>query len=163
MITIAKKCVFFNDFNTSFAITSSLGCSSIDRLKKTWKSVPHRYLIMLTELSEVFGVETNYFPYKKLLQSKEPPIVPYLGVFLRDLTFIEVGNPTYHEGKIVNYEKFRMIAAVFNEFTSFQKDKYDFVENRQLQTIFRFSIEPMEEDHLFALSLKLEPKVGIVC
>ena len=162
MITIAKRCVFFNDFNAAFAITSSLNFSAISRLKKTWKALPNRYLIMINELEEIFGVETNYFPYKKLLHSKDLPIVPYLGVFLRDLTFIEVGNPTYlnEENKMVNYEKFRMIAAVFKEFHRYQEEKYDFVEDRQLQTAFRYAIEPMNEDQLFDLSVQLEPRVG---
>lgn len=47
---------------------------------------------------------TVYFP------SCDPPCVPYLGMYLADLAFIEEGTPNYTEDNLVNFSKMRMVS-----------------------------------------------------
>lgn len=46
----------------------------------------------------------SYFP-----NSCDPPCVPYLGMYLTDLAFIEEGTPNYTEDNLVNFSKMRMV------------------------------------------------------
>ena len=45
----------------------------------------------------------------------DPPSVPYLGIYLSDLTFIDEGTPNRTEKNLINFAKMRMIAHVIRE------------------------------------------------
>jgi hypothetical protein len=51
------------------------------------------------------------------------PIVPYLGLYLRDLTFSRDGNPTFFDSQKLNYDKIRMIGSLLLEISSLQQQK----------------------------------------
>jgi len=62
----------------------------------------------------------NYKKYRDaLVQEAEHklPVVPYLGVYLRDLTFIDEGNPDYIDD-LINFGKLLMIGEVMLDVSS---------------------------------------------
>ena len=44
----------------------------------------------------------------------------YIGVYLRDLTFVEEGNNTITEDNLINYEKIELVGQVIREVQYFQ-------------------------------------------
>lgn len=54
-------------------------------------------------------MQNNYKSYRENLSATETPAVPYIGVFLKDLTFICDGNPDYLRGGLINLHKRRQV------------------------------------------------------
>lgn len=114
---------------------------------------------MFNDMDELCSVKEHYLPYKNLLLSNSPPSVPYLGSYLRDLTLLEIGNVDYlgSSKNIVNYEKFRMIAAVLKDIRKYQESKFTFTQDPLIQTALRYSLKTLDDDELYELSCELEP------
>jgi Rap guanine nucleotide exchange factor 4 len=50
-----------------------------------------------------------------LVSKMHPPIIPFVPLLLKDLTFTHEGNKSYF-GNLVNFEKMHMIANVLRSF-----------------------------------------------
>ena len=61
---------------------------------------------------------------RNCLRSADPPCVPYLGMYLTDLTFIEDGNPDTVDG-LINFVKRRLYANVIRDLQQFQFLEYE--------------------------------------
>lgn len=113
---------------------------------------------LFEKLDSIFNANLNYCTYKTHLLSTLPPLVPYLGVYLRDLTFLEVGNATFidEQKTIVNFDKFRMIASVLHEIETYQQIPYSFQPLQKIQTALRHSLATEDEETLYRLSVTAE-------
>ncbi len=63
------------------------------------------------DISALMARESNFQKFREHLHSVDPPCIPYLGVYLTDLTFIEDGNKDFSNG-LINFDKRRKISAV---------------------------------------------------
>jgi len=59
----------------------------------------------------------NFKNYRTLIISKpkETPLVPYLALYLRDITFITDGNPDFTEEGLINFEKMLLLGSRIQE------------------------------------------------
>uniref|UniRef100_A0A8D0AFD2 Rap guanine nucleotide exchange factor 3 n=1 Tax=Sander lucioperca TaxID=283035 RepID=A0A8D0AFD2_SANLU len=55
----------------------------------------------------------NHRAYRLAVAKLSPPYIPFMPLLLKDMTFINEGNPNYVD-KLVNFEKVRMIAKTVN-------------------------------------------------
>ena len=136
-IRIAMRCMKLQNFNTCFEIVAGLNLGSVSRLKETWKAVPKKHMDAWLMLSGLVNSEGNYKAYRELIQNKigfppSGPVLPYLGMYLSDLTFIEDGNPTYTNvsakhstATVINFQKFRMLSTVFKTIITYQQKDFD--------------------------------------
>ena len=92
MIHIAEKCLELNNFYSAMAIIAGLHQSSITRLRKTWKTLPSKFLDTFKKCTQLLSAEGNYRSYRSSLEKAVPPVNPYIGLYLKDLTFIEVSE-----------------------------------------------------------------------
>ena len=53
-----------------------------------------------------------------------PPLVPFIGLFLKDLTFIEDGNATILENGLINMEKCTMVSNIIQSIQQYQELGY---------------------------------------
>ncbi len=57
--------------------------------------------------------DKSWSVYRETLHQTSTPLIPYLGVYLSDLVFIETGNSDWWDGSnLVNFKKCRFIAKV---------------------------------------------------
>jgi hypothetical protein len=86
----------------------------------------------------------------------QPPLIPYFVLCPKFLTGIEETQPNYLEG-LINFSKMRLIHAVVKEINNFKSGSYDFVKVASIYDSLK-NLQLLDENSLFALSLKYEPK-----
>src|SRR5437764_14837374 len=78
-ILIAEKCRQLNNFNTLMSIVSGLNSAPVFRLKRTWETVPARFIQTFESLKKIMKSSKNFSEYREMLHSINPPCVPFLG------------------------------------------------------------------------------------
>uniref|UniRef100_A0A1I7XQP8 Cyclic nucleotide-binding domain-containing protein n=1 Tax=Heterorhabditis bacteriophora TaxID=37862 RepID=A0A1I7XQP8_HETBA len=56
------------------------------------------------EFESLLDPSRNHRPYRALVAKMSPPLIPFVPLLLKDLTFVHEGNKTYFNG-LVNFEK----------------------------------------------------------
>lgn len=152
-----------NNFSAAMNFVSALEQIDIHRLRWTWKAFRLQYPHLHKQYDSIRTQSDHSMNYQ-LLRSKmktvHPPIVPYLGLFMTDLTFIMEGNPPILQPGELLFRQHRMIAKVIDEFRLFLQVPYEFTENLELQGLICSS--PKEQDPMihYNRSIALEHKDG---
>jgi len=97
------------NLNSFFAIMFGLSNSAISRLAHTWERLPHKVRKLYSALERLLDPSWNHRVYRLLLTKLSPPIIPFMPLLLKDMTFIHEGNHTLVEN-LINFEKMRMLA-----------------------------------------------------
>ncbi|MDP2439587.1 MAG: RasGEF domain-containing protein, partial [archaeon] len=91
-IRTADHCRTMKNFNAVMEILSALGNACVNRLKQTFTLLPSKEAKVLEELRALMSPNQNSKAIRDHMVVVDPPCIPYLGLFLTDLTFIEDGN-----------------------------------------------------------------------
>ncbi|KAI9334710.1 ras guanine nucleotide exchange factor domain-containing protein [Obelidium mucronatum] len=122
-ILTTKACQEANNFFSLFSLMSGLGLSPVSRLKKTWEGLPEKAKTAYEELEKIIDPSRNMKNYRDLLAKAVPPIVPFLPIYLKDLTFMNDGNAKMVEG-MINFEKLRMMGNRVKDIVSLVAVEY---------------------------------------
>ncbi|KAI8071443.1 ras guanine nucleotide exchange factor domain-containing protein [Gongronella butleri] len=158
---VAEKCRNMNNYNTCMAIISAFDNSAIGRLKKTWELLGGRTSQVLSQIRKLMGANRNFTEYREMIHSVNPPCIPFLGIYLQDLTFIEDGNPDYlrKSDNLINFAKRQKCAEVIQEIKQFQSPPYTFHVVPQLQDFIKSHLEDNHDvESLYERSLLVEPR-----
>ncbi len=88
------------------------------------------------------------------------PCLPYVGVYLMDLTFIEDGNPDI-KGNLINWEKRKLVNTIISQIQKFQMVGYNLQRDEKVQAFFAqafASCGPLSDRDLYSKSLEFEPR-----
>ncbi|OZJ01865.1 hypothetical protein BZG36_05434, partial [Bifiguratus adelaidae] len=88
-IKVGQECLNLRNFNTLMAIRSALESSSVARLRKSWDHVSTKQKAAFSALLQATDSSRNFANYRSRLKQAAPPALPFLGVYLTDLTFID--------------------------------------------------------------------------
>ena len=128
-IKVAHKCLELKNYSSLMAITCSLNSSTIERLKRTWAMVSSKHKNMLKDLQTIVEPYKNFTILRRRLQHHGPPCLPYLGMYLTDLTFVDAGNPNtkqlpgtddHEDISVINFDKHIRTANIISELQRFQ-------------------------------------------
>ncbi|ELR14317.1 RasGEF domain containing protein [Acanthamoeba castellanii str. Neff] len=152
LIEVAHACCAQNNFHGGMEILSGLLTAAAHRLKHTW-AVQGLFESIKTTLSS----EKNYQTLRTHLRTMSGPCIPYLGMFLTDLTFIEDGTPNELPGGLINFAKRRSLAQVIREIQQFQQCPFNFEAVPAIQKILE-NAKPLSTDDAYKLSLEIAPR-----
>ncbi|XP_072421459.1 ras-specific guanine nucleotide-releasing factor 1 isoform X1 [Chiloscyllium punctatum] len=158
-VAVADICKCLHNYNAVLVITSALNRSAIFRLKKTWLKVSKQTKALIDKLQKLVSSEGRFKNLREALKNCDPPCVPYLGMYLTDLAFIEEGTPNYTEDGLVNFSKMRMISHIIREIRQFQQTAYKIEQQTKVARYLLVQSNVMDEETLYEASLRIEPKL----
>ncbi|KAM4568632.1 ral guanine nucleotide dissociation stimulator-like 2 isoform 3-T3 [Fundulus diaphanus] len=127
-ISVAEECRARKNFSSLYAIVSALQSNPIHRLRRTWQETDREALRRYEELAEIFSDKDNYSQSRELLKeegtskfanldnrlnnrhlnrSNAQGTVPYLGIFLTDLTMLDTAVKDRLDNGYINFDKRR--------------------------------------------------------
>jgi hypothetical protein len=158
-IEIAQHLLQLNNYSTTMAFIAGFNKSSILRLKLTFKELSQRAAKKLSVYEKLLTAEKSYHEYRQSLHSSTPPCIPYIGVYLTDLTYMEDGNPNFIDNRI-NFTKRSLISTLIREIQQYQVINYSVKPIKELQQLLDFTLFTEEmEKKLYERSLNREPRI----
>jgi hypothetical protein len=156
LIQVAKFARQYNNFGAVMGIISGFNNASILRLKLTQSHIPKKSLDTLAELEELMSSLGSYRNYRAAMEQANPPLIPYMGVHLSDLTFIEDGNPD-KMGNLINFGKRKLVSKVISQLQRYQPSPYNLETVPRIIKLISKTISA-SDDELYQLSLLREPR-----
>ncbi|KAJ3428911.1 guanine nucleotide exchange factor [Anaeramoeba flamelloides] len=153
-IKIANELEDLKNFNDMFAVVSGLQNTVVSRLEKTWKKVPKNIIDILSTLDNLTDVLNGCKQLKIITLNSNPPLIPYLGSFL-----IEISNnedlPNTINNNLIHWKKKVKIWETISQLKKFQNCLYDFFANDNLQILFN-SQKVYTESEMWEKSCEIE-------
>eukprot|EP01096_Ripella_sp_DP13-Kostka_P006829 TRINITY_DN2466_c0_g1_i8.p1 TRINITY_DN2466_c0_g1~~TRINITY_DN2466_c0_g1_i8.p1 ORF type:complete len:953 (-),score=400.95 TRINITY_DN2466_c0_g1_i8:17-2875(-) len=156
-IDIAEKLLELNNFNGIMEIISGLQNSSIFRLRQLWSSLDKQHQKTYEQLQAVVSRDQSYKALRAQLHSLDPPCVPYLGVYLTDLIFIEDGNPDFLQRGLINFVKCQFVSQVIREIRQYQDVPYC-LEPVPFIRDYLLNVKVLSDAEMYPISLQIEAR-----
>ncbi|KAI3644826.1 hypothetical protein MP228_010990 [Amoeboaphelidium protococcarum] len=158
IVKIMKVLKDLNNYNALMAFISGLNMAAVMRLKKTWANVNPKLMHTLHDIERIMDPKHNYLTYRdvevKLLGN---PFVPFLGLYLKDLTFTNDGNPKTLANGLINFSKNWQIFEIIKRIEALKQTPYVFAED-PVTYDFCSKLIALPDKRLYAYSLLCEPR-----
>ncbi|KAL0219084.1 hypothetical protein P9112_004737 [Eukaryota sp. TZLM1-RC] len=162
-IALAEKLFDDNSFNAASAVVIGVTNAAVKRLNAIQAQITPQTKAKVQELTQFINPKGNYKLYRSALRSlsRNDIVAPWFGVFLRDLTFIEDGNP-----KVVNSQlNFYRAMLSYNTITQCltwqgSARKLDFSSIDYSCMVDVENHEVIDDKMLYQLSLDMQPRAN---
>lgn len=166
-IKVADRCSSLHNYSTSRSMLAAFDSSTISRLRQTWMGLPQKNRLQLEAMRRLADHGRNYHEYRTKLRNTAPPAVPFLGLYLTDVTFCREGNPSHRvfplnaDKKLLNFNKYHKLARIVQDMQRFQSP-YNLKAIPEVQAYLNYVFENSRHhgdlQDLYRRSLLVEPK-----
>lgn len=155
---VAHICRVVHNFNGVLQICAAFTNSAVFRLKKTWDKIPKTTKTTIDQLQNLVSTDSRFRNMRDAINRCDPPSIPYVGMYLTDLSFIEEGTPNYSPEGLLNFSKMRMIAHVIREIQHLQNGSYKIELNSKVANYLLDASRHLQDDEMYRCSLAIEPR-----
>ncbi|VVC91770.1 unnamed protein product, partial [Leptidea sinapis] len=143
-LKVMKALRKMNNFNSYLALVSALDCPPVRRLG--W---PRTLLDALHDHCSLIDSSMSFSAYRRALADTQPPCIPYIGLFLQDLTFVHVGNPDLLPDGSINFTKRWQQYHIMENMKRFHKEQYKIKKNERIQAMFNEFDDVLSEETMW--------------
>ncbi|KNC52801.1 Ras guanine nucleotide exchange factor J [Thecamonas trahens ATCC 50062] len=175
-----KELLTLRNYNTLMAFNAAFASTPVSRLKKTLDSVSSSTTATLTTIRELFSSQRSFKHLREAMRADpHSPAIPFLGIFLSDLTFAYEANDDFTQvdslasrppssptspghgprrDRLPNWSKGNLVGRIIAEFCSFQRRRFNITRVEAITDLLRvLLLREIEEDILFDMSYDCEP------
>jgi hypothetical protein len=157
LIGIADHLRKLQNYNTLMAFVAVFNSSAVHRLKHTFSELSPKTLDILNDLKRLMRPDDAYRNYHIELEACLPPCVPYLGLYLTELTHAEDGQDNLIDG-LINFSKCRLIHSIIAHINAHQQKGYNLQAVYQIQQFLRDPQPRLGDKAVFSHSTLIEPR-----
>ena len=160
LIDIGYASKKIGNFNACMSIVACLATSPIRRLKRTFDALSSKHISRLATLRNDTSSALNFSNYRQMLRAQAPPCVPYLGIMLQDLVFLDESNPDWQDKDkgVLNFDKLQNMFKIMGQVLTFGAVVFPYRAIPELQSFLANAKCEADEAELFQLSLQSEPR-----
>uniref|UniRef100_A0A6B2LEN8 Ras-GEF domain-containing protein n=1 Tax=Arcella intermedia TaxID=1963864 RepID=A0A6B2LEN8_9EUKA len=159
-ITILQHCYELKNFTGVLEILMGLKHFSITRLKASW-NLPEKYTTIFQQIAPLGVPENNWRVLRKHISDAlgtQFGCVPYIGLFLSDLTFIKDGGGGKLENGHIGWDKNMKLYSTLHTIEALQAgDIVDVQPDPYYQFYFCSELNPLDEPEIIKRSKSFEP------
>uniref|UniRef100_A0A914YKY3 Ras-GEF domain-containing protein n=2 Tax=Panagrolaimus superbus TaxID=310955 RepID=A0A914YKY3_9BILA len=159
-IKIMKQLRKMGNLSSYLAILSALDSGPVRRLDWS-KSLKEQ----LNEHTDIIDSKMSFKNYRAVLAETQPPCLPYIGLILQDLTFVDVGNPDYlspamcnNRTNLLNYGKRWQQFAILDNVRRFKSWTYNIQRDEKVHRLFNGFANCLGEEEAWTRSLEIKPR-----
>eukprot|EP01128_Nolandella_sp_AFSM9_P001128 TRINITY_DN1123_c2_g5_i1.p1 TRINITY_DN1123_c2_g5~~TRINITY_DN1123_c2_g5_i1.p1 ORF type:complete len:664 (-),score=149.08 TRINITY_DN1123_c2_g5_i1:283-2274(-) len=156
-IHVAQSLRELRNYNSMMSVLSGFSNAVVYRLKHARAEIPPLDQAAWAEMNDLMDSDGGFATYRSMLEKSVTPCIPYVGVFLTDLTFTEEGNENQYKD-LINFTKRRLVGRIIEKIVNFQKMGYNIHPIEQIQTILKDPKPLYNEDMQIKYSLLREPR-----
>lgn len=143
-IKLGKRLLDLNNLHSLFAVTSALKSASVYRLVQTWSCVTKKDRQSFEKLADIFKEDNNWANLREICDSLKLPTIPYLGVYLTDLIYIDLAHPCSKNSIAEEQREIRM-NNILRVISIYQNSDYSYISVVERTRKYLQSLRYIEE------------------
>jgi hypothetical protein len=157
-IKVAECLRQMHNYHTLMAVLSGLNDGPVYRLKFTKDEIPPKYQQSFQDLQDLMKADFSYKSYREELSHAQTPCIPYIGIYLRDLTYFEEGgNNAQIDPSLINFKKNKNVYSVIQIIQRNQMTPYPFKKNEKVYNYLK-TLNGLDSEGLSRVSMLREPR-----
>ncbi|KAJ6229591.1 guanine nucleotide exchange factor [Anaeramoeba flamelloides] len=155
LIELGDNLAELHNYHGVMAVINAIAGTTVKRLDETFELITTKMDKILENLEELTAEDNNFQAMKNACQETDVSVIPYLGIYLTELVYIDV-MPTKIDG-LINFKKCRQIYRVISFIQKIQLNcYYNFTPILQIQALLKNYKPTYTPDELYDLSKQRE-------
>ncbi|CAG5085659.1 Oidioi.mRNA.OKI2018_I69.PAR.g10958.t1.cds [Oikopleura dioica] len=161
-IRIARRLHDFSNYHGMLAIISALRHVAIDRLTDTWSRISRADRKHFEVLSKFVPEGDGHQLLREKFEAIQLPCIPHLGLFLKELTYIDVANPIVNgiepESRVMKMNNILRLISEFQMSDYSDLPSLPYIQSYLKSFDYISELQRFLEDDNYKQSYELQPK-----